>query len=96
MCNFNCRDLAQNKLSGEIPRLIYWNEVLQYLGLRGNNLVGNISPDLCQLTGLWYFDVRNNSLTGSIPETIGNCTAFQVLYVPLSLLLNIITVIWVT
>lgn len=23
-------------------------------GLRGNNLVGNISPDLCQLTGLWY------------------------------------------
>lgn len=25
------RDLAQNKLSGEIPRLIYWNEVLQYL-----------------------------------------------------------------
>lgn len=25
------RDLAQNNLSGEIPRLIYWNEVLQYL-----------------------------------------------------------------
>lgn len=77
------RDLAQNKLSGEIPRLIYWNEVLQYLwvwltswnivvfisdqqscgpnilllpnrGLRGNNLQGSLSPDLCQLTGLWY------------------------------------------
>lgn len=81
------RDLAQNKLSGEIPRLIYWNEVLQYLwvclimmiteiffalfystlnrywawelcfkfsGLRGNNLVGTLSPDMCQLTGLWY------------------------------------------
>lgn len=29
--NFYSRDLAQNKLSGEIPRLIYWNEVLQYL-----------------------------------------------------------------
>lgn len=26
-------------------------------------------------------DVRNNSLTGTIPETIGNCTSFQVLYV---------------
>lgn len=25
------RDLAQNKLTGDIPRLIYWNEVLQYL-----------------------------------------------------------------
>lgn len=75
------RDLAQNKLSGEIPRLIYWNEVLQYLwvvlsglkygkklfggnnldsdifffrGLRGNNLVGSLSPDMCQLSGLWY------------------------------------------
>ncbi|KAG4934211.1 hypothetical protein JHK87_048213 [Glycine soja] len=70
-------DLAQNNLSGEIPRLIYWNEVLQYLGLRGNNLVGSLSPDMCQLTGLC--DVRNNSLTGSIPENIGNCTAFQVL-----------------
>ncbi|PPD98906.1 hypothetical protein GOBAR_DD04068 [Gossypium barbadense] len=76
---FSLWDLAQNRLSGEIPRLIYWNEVLQYLGLRGNKLVGGLSPDVCQLTGLWYFDVRNNSLTGSIPQNIGNCTAFQVL-----------------
>ncbi|XP_027165758.1 LRR receptor-like serine/threonine-protein kinase ERECTA isoform X3 [Coffea eugenioides] len=81
--NLKVLDLAQNSLSGEIPRLIYWNEVLQYLGLRGNKLVGTLSPNMCQLTGLWYFclfsDVRNNSLTGSIPENIGNCTAFQVL-----------------
>lgn len=28
-----------------------------------------------------FSDVRNNSLTGNIPEGIGNCTAFQVLYV---------------
>jgi len=26
-------------------------------------------------------DVKNNSLTGVIPDTIGNCTSFQVLYV---------------
>jgi hypothetical protein len=26
-------------------------------------------------------DVKNNSLTGAIPDTIGNCTSFQVLYV---------------
>jgi hypothetical protein len=75
-------------------------------------LAGSLSPDMCQLTGLWYLkvtnslsflyfsysncafskaydnfvlifcsDVRNNSLTGSIPENIGNCTSFQVLYV---------------
>ncbi|XP_027184694.1 LRR receptor-like serine/threonine-protein kinase ERECTA isoform X2 [Coffea eugenioides] len=80
---YHSSDLAQNSLSGEIPRLIYWNEVLQYLGLRGNKLGGTLSPNMCQLMGLWYFclfsDVRNNSLTGSIPENIGNCTAFQVL-----------------
>ncbi|PKA47046.1 LRR receptor-like serine/threonine-protein kinase ERECTA [Apostasia shenzhenica] len=34
---------------------------------------------MCQLTGLWYFDVKNNSLTGNIPPSIGNCTSFQVL-----------------
>ncbi|KAF8376939.1 hypothetical protein HHK36_030310 [Tetracentron sinense] len=78
------RDLAQNKLSGEIPRLIYWNEVLQYLGLRGNNLVGALSPDMCQLTGLC--DVSNNSPTGSIPQNIGNCTGFQVLDLSYNLL----------
>nr|XP_027120701.1 LRR receptor-like serine/threonine-protein kinase ERECTA [Coffea arabica] len=79
--NLKVLDLAQNSLSGEIPRLIYWNEVLQYLGLRGNKLVGTLSPNMCQLTGLCclFSDVRNNSLTGSIPENIGNCTAFQVL-----------------
>lgn len=31
-CFFNwSSDLARNQLIGEIPRLIYWNEVLQYL-----------------------------------------------------------------
>ncbi|XP_058088515.1 LRR receptor-like serine/threonine-protein kinase SIK1 [Magnolia sinica] len=36
------RDLAQNRLTGDIPRLIYWNEVLQYLSLQGNRLTGKI------------------------------------------------------
>ncbi|KAG6423410.1 hypothetical protein SASPL_113805 [Salvia splendens] len=71
--NLKILDLAQNRFSGEIPRLLYWNEVLQYLGLRGNNLQGSLSPDMCQLTGLC--DVRNNSLSGSIPENIGNCNS---------------------
>ncbi|GJN29769.1 hypothetical protein PR202_gb18088 [Eleusine coracana subsp. coracana] len=77
--NLKILDLAQNKLTGDIPRLIYWNEVLQYLGLRGNSLTGILSPDMCQLTGLWYFDVRGNNLTGTIPEGIGNCTSFEIL-----------------
>ncbi|KAF8380404.1 hypothetical protein HHK36_027890 [Tetracentron sinense] len=71
------KDLAQNQLTGDIPRLIYWNEVMQYLGLRGNSLTGTLSPDMCQLTGLC--DVRGNNLTGTIPDNIGNCTSFEIL-----------------
>ncbi|KAH1212427.1 LRR receptor-like serine/threonine-protein kinase ERECTA [Glycine max] len=69
--------LKNNQLIGPIPSTLSQIPDLKILGLRGNNLVGSLSPDLCQLTGLC--DVRNNSLTGSIPENIGNCTAFQVL-----------------
>ncbi|KAI3863070.1 hypothetical protein MKW98_015528 [Papaver atlanticum] len=36
------RDLVQNQLTGDIPRLIYRDEVLQYLGLRGNSLTENV------------------------------------------------------
>lgn len=87
-----------------------------YSGLRGNALTGMLSPDMCQLTGLWYLwvvsffpvnvyknwvfpfntynyiwmilvvfidfsDVRGNNLTGTIPDSIGNCTSFEILYV---------------
>ncbi|CAI0547167.1 unnamed protein product [Linum tenue] len=48
-------------------------------GLRSNFLTGTLSPDMCQLTGLWYFDVRGNNLTGTIPDSIGNCTSFEIL-----------------
>ncbi|KAK8703390.1 hypothetical protein V6N13_021706 [Hibiscus sabdariffa] len=67
--NLKTIDLARNQLTGEIPRLIYWNEVLQYLGLRGNMLTGTLSPDMCQLTGLW--DISYNQITGEIPYNIG-------------------------
>ncbi|PON59985.1 GPCR kinase [Trema orientale] len=97
-CADNClgldiaSDLARNQFRGEIPRILYWNEVLQYLidsialiylpygrGLRDNLLTGTLSQDICQLTGLWYFDVRANNLTGPIPDNIGNCTSFEIL-----------------
>ncbi|KAK9102439.1 hypothetical protein Sjap_019693 [Stephania japonica] len=34
---------------------------------------------MCQLTQLLTFDVKGNSLTGSIPDNIGNCTSLQML-----------------
>ncbi|KAG5077787.1 hypothetical protein JHK82_056482 [Glycine max] len=75
--NLKTLDLARNRLTGEIPRILYWNEVLQYLGLRGNMLSGTLSPDICQLTNLC--DVRGNNLTGTVPDSIGNCTSFEIL-----------------
>lgn len=43
-------------------------------GLRGNNLEGSISPDICQLTGLWYLWVYAYYVFGKI------CLASTVLY----------------
>jgi len=42
--NTGCRDLAQNTLSGEIPRLIYWNEVLQYLWAPALDIIKLLFP----------------------------------------------------
>ncbi|KAH9290267.1 hypothetical protein KI387_034384, partial [Taxus chinensis] len=42
----------------------------KFRSLRNNFLVGTLSPDMCQLTGLRYCDVRSNTLTGTIPQNI--------------------------
>ncbi|KAK9151970.1 hypothetical protein Syun_010279 [Stephania yunnanensis] len=42
-------------------------------------MTGTLSPDMCQLTGMWYSDERGNNLNGSIPDSIGNCTSFKIL-----------------
>ncbi|XP_058068962.1 LRR receptor-like serine/threonine-protein kinase SIK1 [Magnolia sinica] len=40
--------------------------------------MGTLSPDMCQLTGLWYFDVRGNNLSGTILDNIENCTSYEI------------------
>ncbi|XP_028074488.1 LRR receptor-like serine/threonine-protein kinase ERL2 [Camellia sinensis] len=54
-------DLARNQLIGEIPRLIYWNEVLQYLFTLDKLLVRLSSGGNYVCRGL-----RGNSLTGTL------------------------------
>ncbi|OMO86480.1 hypothetical protein COLO4_21145 [Corchorus olitorius] len=49
------------------------------LDLSFNELYGDIPFSISKLKQLEFLDVRNNSLTGSIPENVGNCTSFQVL-----------------
>lgn len=53
---------------------VYWTSVLFKFVCMTIGLILHLFSTFCS-------DVRNNSLSGSIPENIGNCTAFQVLYV---------------
>ncbi|GMP63551.1 hypothetical protein CsSME_00025188 [Camellia sinensis var. sinensis] len=62
-------DLARNQLIGEIPRLIYWNEVLQYLFTLNKLLVRLSSGGNYVCRGL-----RGNSLTGTLPPDMCQLT----------------------
>ncbi|KAG6408273.1 hypothetical protein SASPL_131278 [Salvia splendens] len=68
--------LADNRLGGDIPTWIGTSLVeLRILILRSNNLSGEISPELCQLSYLQILDLSNNELSGVIPRCVQNFTA---------------------
>lgn len=66
-------DLAGNDLKGPIPQ--HWNlsSPLKHLYLGSNLLTGFIYPSLLGWK-LEVIDLSANNLTGSIPQSIGNCT----------------------
>jgi hypothetical protein len=61
-------NLANNRLTGEIPTWLGSMTELNTLDLSNNLLVGGVPPELGQLT-LVNFNVSDNHLSGSIPET---------------------------
>jgi Leucine-rich repeat (LRR) protein len=70
--------LADNMLSGEIPRAIFRLSSLQYLGLGYNMLrmvlppnMGDLFPNLIQL------GLQNNSFEGQISGSLGNAMGLQ-------------------
>ncbi|EXC20887.1 LRR receptor-like serine/threonine-protein kinase ERL1 [Morus notabilis] len=73
-------DLARNQLTGEIPRLLYWNEVLQYLSLQGNRLTGKIPEVIGLMQALAVLDLSENELVGPIPAILGNLSYTGKLY----------------
>ncbi|KAG6405972.1 hypothetical protein SASPL_133568 [Salvia splendens] len=71
--------LADNRLGGDIPTWIGTSLVeLRILILHSNNLSGEISPELCQLSYLQILDLSNNELSGVIPRCVHNFTAMAV------------------
>ncbi|KAK1383416.1 hypothetical protein POM88_021151 [Heracleum sosnowskyi] len=81
-------DLAENQISGDIPNWIWnvGNGDLQYLNLSlldlsNNYLIGNIPSCLFEFSNtLGVLKLGNNSLTGIIPEVVGNECGLETLH----------------
>ncbi|KAH6760203.1 Leucine-rich receptor-like protein kinase family protein [Perilla frutescens var. frutescens] len=69
----NCEvvDLSRNQLSDDISVLRNWNGNLEILDLSSNGLRGSI-PNLTQFQRLTSLSIRNTSLEGVLPSTLGS------------------------
>lgn len=73
-------DMANNKISGELPKyLSNWTQ-LTTLNLRSNRLTGPLLESLGTTSvkdSLVDLDLSNNQLSGPVPEAYGNFTAIK-------------------
>merc|ERR1719215_319431 len=53
-------------LSGQLPEWIYGMTNLEWLGLGGNDLTGEVSPDIQRLTSLVTLGLDDNNFKGDI------------------------------
>ncbi|KAH7848638.1 hypothetical protein Vadar_005477 [Vaccinium darrowii] len=58
----------------------YYNLVVESLDLSSMNLLGTLTPNICNLVNLTILDVSDNGFTGRIPMEIGNCSRLESLY----------------
>ncbi|KAI9177481.1 hypothetical protein LWI28_015738 [Acer negundo] len=62
-------DLRSNKLQGLLP---VPHEAIGHYLVSNNQLIGEISPLICNLNHLYALDVSNNNLGGVLPQCLGN------------------------
>lgn len=62
-------DLSSYKFEGTTPLPSF---AVDKYSISGYNFSGDISSFMCNDTGLWFLDISNNSLTGTLPECLKN------------------------
>ncbi|XP_057966255.1 receptor-like protein 7 [Malania oleifera] len=65
--NLKFLDLSANKITGEIPKWAFnmWNNSLMFLNL-SHNFLTHVDEEL-PWENLWYLDIQNNMIQGSLP-----------------------------
>ncbi|CAO2838844.1 unnamed protein product [Amaranthus hypochondriacus] len=72
-------DIRVGLLSFSFPQLIVSMTNLKYLNFSGNEMYGEIPPQLGNLTNLEVLDLSENDLDGKVPPQFGNLTKLKVL-----------------
>lgn len=70
--------LHDNKLTGKLPSSIGQLKSLEVFSAWGNQLEGELSPELFKgLTQLKFFSISRNKISGAIPSSIGDCKSLE-------------------
>lgn len=62
-------DLSSNMIGGS---LLMPSPFIEYYLISKNQLTGQVSPLICNLTSLKFLDMSNNKLSGMLPQCLGN------------------------
>ncbi|CAL9175596.1 unnamed protein product [Musa hybrid cultivar] len=80
-CPLDTLNLGFNKLSGGVPKEIFYILSLTKLfDISHNSLTGSLPPEIGNLRNIEIVDVSSNRLSGEIPSTIAQCQVLQYLY----------------
>ena len=74
-------NIERNRFEGSIPEELYDIPALSRLGLGINSLTGTLSSRIGLFSQLFFFDVSDNDLSGTLPEEIFNLDKLKYLHI---------------